>query len=299
MIPRSLALLSVTGLLLGMVACAPEGTAPALRAGSCWGTGASDCQAAMVGRSALLGLGNRVFVPTEPCGDLIDCAGVAVAAPAPAAPATATPTTPEVAVASPSETTGDAFAPAEPIAVVRPAPTAAVPASSGQDDPCGSMAVLSLESKTSLSPGETVCLQATADGRRSAPDPEIQVAAVTLFNNRAGGWPAAVEAALKRPALENAPSLSFAGIKPAYDQGRYSTVLSRTRNVWRNLDKGYQLSGSDRTFVTEFACRSAGQLALSGNPPDDGLDWCERWLDRAQRAGQPTGPIDDLISQLE
>ena len=234
------------------------------------------------------------------CGAVIDCGSTDLAPPAAAAATTSDATDAASAGASDDPDATPATAEARTPAAATPAPTPEpVAVATSGDDPCGTIEVLSLEGKGSLSPAETVCLQATAEGRRSAPDPEIQVAAVTLYNTRAGGWPAAVEAALKRPALKNAPALSFAGIKPAYDQGRYSTVLRRTRTVWRNLDKGYQLSGSDKTFVTEFACRSAGQLALSGNPPDDGLDWCERWLDRAERAGQDTGPIENLIDQLE
>jgi len=296
MIRRLLALGIAAGFALGVAACASEGTPPALRAGNCWGTGATDCQTAMAARGALLGLGNRDFAAPAACGAVIDCATTPTPAATRTPAAARTEPTPSTAAAT---ATSDGSTPAERVAVVEPIREATPAAASSGGDPCGTIAVLSLESKASLSPAETVCLQATADGRRSAPDPEIQVAAVTLFNTRAGGWPAAVEAALKRPALKNAPALSFAGIKPAYDQGRYGTVLTRTRNVWRNLDKGYQLGAKDKTFVTEFACRSAGQLALSGNPPDDGLDWCERWLDRASRAGQPTGPINDLISQVE
>jgi hypothetical protein len=127
----------------------------------------------------------------------------------------------------------------------------------------------------------------------------VQTAAVALYNAKATGWQAAVEAALSRGALANAPMLNFAGIKPAYDRGGYADVLVRARNVWKNLDKGYQLPGGDRSFLVEFACRSAGQLALQGKRPSDGLDWCERWRDRAGKAGQPTQEIEDLVRQVE
>jgi hypothetical protein len=76
-------------------------------------------------------------------------------------------------------------------------------------------------------------------------------------------------------------------------------VLSRAKRVWKNLGKGYQLPSKDRGFLLEFACRSAGQLALGGKPPNDGLDWCERWLDHAERAGQDTTVALDLIDKLE
>ena len=175
--------------------------------------------------------------------------------------------------------------------------TPAVVATGG--DQCAGFQVSALQGKGSLTPEETVCLQDTAHGRRSAADPDVQVAAVTLYNKRISGWPSAVEAALGRPSLGNAPALNFAGIKPAYDAGRYSTVMKRSKSVWRNLDKGYQLSSSDRSFVAEFACRSSAQLALSGKDPGDGITWCERWYDLADRAGKSTDAIQDLIDQLE
>ena len=76
-------------------------------------------------------------------------------------------------------------------------------------------------------------------------------------------------------------------------------MLSRAKRVWKNLGKGYQLSSKDRGYLLEFSCRSAGQLALGGKPPNDGLEWCERWLDHAERAGQNTSVALDLIDKLE
>jgi hypothetical protein len=136
-------------------------------------------------------------------------------------------------------------------------------------------------------------------GKRQASDPEVQIAALVMFNTRSSGWPNSVDFALKRSGLKNSPLLNLAGIKPAYDKGRYGTVLNRAKRVWKNLDKGYQLSSKDRGFVLEFACRSAGQLALGGKPANRGLDWCERWLDHAERAGQDTTVALDLIDKLE
>jgi len=307
------ALLLATGLVAG---CGGgEAARHDLGAENCWGTGAASCgQAALLGRIAPLGLANlgtaSVLTAVADCGAVVDCADAPPPRRTPAA-ATSSGGSSGSSVASSSSGSGSgsgsgggggsSSATPAPTATPVDAPTSATtpPPDTSGDDVCGGIVVKSLEGSSSLSPAETVCLQATAEGRTSATDPDVQVAAITLFNNRAGGWKGAVEAALKRPALGNAPPLNFAGIKPAYDQGRYSTVLKRSRTVWRNLDKGYQLSGKDRGFVVEFACRSAGQLALSGNPPDDGLDWCERWLDVAQRSGGAVGPIEDLISQLE
>ena len=189
---------------------------------------------------------------------------------------------------------------ATPAAVAEATPVAPVtesPANTG--DVCAGVDVASLASAASLTSDQTTCLVATAKGQRPAPDPEVQAAAVALFNHKASGWSGAVEAALGRPALKNAPALNFAGLKPAYDRGRYPTVLARSRIVWRNMDKGTQWTRSDRVFVTEFACRSSAQLAMSGDPPGDGLDWCERWLDAAERAGTDTSAIQDLIDQVE
>jgi hypothetical protein len=167
------------------------------------------------------------------------------------------------------------------------------------ENPCRGVALAGVEQKQALAGGELLCLQAIARGKAPATDPELQAAATALYNIKASGWTEAVEAALGRPSVANAPLLNFAAIKPAYDGRRYNDVLRRAGVVWKNLDKGYQLGAADRTFVVEFACRSAGQLALAGKAPGDGLDWCERWKDRAVKDGLPTGPIDDLIRQLE
>jgi hypothetical protein len=130
-------------------------------------------------------------------------------------------------------------------------------------------------------------------------DSEVQVAALEAFNKRERGWKKSVGRALQRPGLKNSPLLNFAGISPAYNSGRYSLVLHRARIVWKNLGKGYQLGSKERGFLLEYSCRSAGQLALGGKPANDGLDWCERWLDHAERSGQSTVEAQNLIDELE
>ena len=169
----------------------------------------------------------------------------------------------------------------------------------GLGDRCAAIRIEELRGLASLSAAQVACLQDTAHGRRDASDPDAQEAAVLLFNHRATGWSAAVEAALGRPGLSKAPALSFAGIKPAYDGGRYTTVTRRGRVVWANLDKGYDLTTEDVSFVAEHACRASVQVALSGGDADEGITWCERWLELAEQSGASTAPIQDLIEQLE
>ncbi len=174
------------------------------------------------------------------------------------------------------------------------------PKSTGKASPnCAGLSIEGMEKKATLSAKEASCAMDTAKGTTNASDAVVQTAAIALYNTKASGWASAVEAALGRSALSNAPPLNFAGIKPAYDKSRYGTVLQRSRKVWRNLGKGYQLTGSDKDFLVEYSCRSAGQLALSGKPPSDGIDWCERWLDRAERSGGSVDEVEDLIRQLE
>lgn len=275
---------------------------------NCWGTGGGDaasCQQQLAPRLVGLALAQgdvRRVIEAPACGAPIDCATAPVATPAPtpARGSTVAASTPAPAAGDPTPSgTAETPEPTTPrLALATPAPATPAPVAAGGDR-CAGYQVTALEGKASLTPEETVCLQDTAHGRRPASDPEVQTAAVALYNKRISGWPGAVEAALGKSSLANAPALNFAGIKPAYDAGRYSTVMKRAKTIWRNLDKGYQLSSSDRSFVVEFACRSSAQLALSGKDPGDGITWCERWYDLAQRAGKPTDPIQDLIDQLE
>ena len=189
-------------------------------------------------------------------------------------------------------------APVDP-APVDPAPVALREGSDSVADRCAGIRIEELRGLASLGAAQVACLQDTAHSRRDASDPDAQEAAVLLFNHRTTGWQAAVEAALGRPGLGKAPALSFAGIKPAYDGGRYSVVTRRARVVWANLDKGYDLSTADVSFVAEHACRASAQVALSGGDADEGLTWCERWFDLAEQVGAPTAPIQDIIDQLE
>jgi hypothetical protein len=307
-----------TLLLLALSALVAGCGGPTLEARgvNCWGAGGGDaahCRDALSARLvglALVDSAAQGVLGASTCGGLIDCATAVIPTPVASRTPTAShggSTTPAAtpAASTPRATTPEATTPAagEPstprLALATPEPRTPEPVVTGGADSCAGYQVASLEAKSGLTPEETVCLQDTAHGRRTASDPDMQIAAVTLYNRRISGWPGAVEAALGRPSLGNAPALNFAGIKPAYDAGRYSTVMKRAKAVWRNLDKGYQLSSSDRSFVSEYACRSSAQLALSGKDPGDGITWCERWYDLAERAGKPTDPIQDLIDQLE
>lgn len=278
-------------------------------AADCWGAETERCEGAPAAVKTALGGSDLVGPLAEVrCGELLDCdtlgGGVAAAVAPPsvrgpatrepvAQPSTGTPEpTPGVEPPIPDPTPEEADSTPAPA----PDPTPAAPAEPVATASCD---VMALEDATSLSAADVACLQGVATGAMGASDPERQVAAITLYNRRAAGWGPAVEAALSRPALANAPLLNFAAIKPAYDARRYGDVLARSRTVWRNLGKGYQLGGADKTFLVEFACRSAGQLALGGKPPTDGLDWCERWLERAESAGQDTAAAEALIEQLE
>ena len=299
-IPLALLLLTLASTVVGC-----GGPALDSRTSNCWGLGggsSGECQDALNARLVGLALAPSQaasVVGATGCGAPIDCTTAPVPTPVAArttpAPADAPVPTPRLeqhAAPTPAATS------TPQLALATPEPQTPAPVAAGGDR-CAGYQIAALEGKASLTPEETVCLQDTAHGRRTAPDPDVQVAATALYNRKVSGWPSAVEAALGRPSLGNAPLLNFAGIKPAYDGGRYSTVMKRAKSVWRNLDKGYQLSSSDRSFVAEFACRSSAQLALSGKDPGDGITWCERWYDLADRAGRSTDAIQDLIDQLE
>lgn len=184
-----------------------------------------------------------------------------------------------------------------------PAPTAtpvqADPVATASSQACKGITISALESKASLTESEVKCATDAAYGRAGVSSSDVQIAAIALRNKRTKGWADAVEAALKQGSNGNAPLLNFAGIEHAYNLKRYVTVLRRARIVWQNRGKGYQFGAKDLDFVVEFSCRSAGQLALAGKPAGDGLDWCERWLDRAESAGKATQEIEDLIRQVE
>jgi len=170
---------------------------------------------------------------------------------------------------------------------------------SGSAGSCAGIDIPSLEDKGSLSGAEKSCLMDAAAGKVGASDPDIQIAVITLYNQKAPGWQKAVESALSRKNLANAPNLNLAGIKPAYDGKKYGTVIKRSDVVWRNLNKGYALSAEQRTFLAEFACRSALQLHLMQKPNSRGFDWCERWRSRLAKTGGSTSEVDDILDQLE
>jgi len=289
---RPLLLLLLVALAAG---CSVEEPRLEVAADGCWGH--ADCSAGLATVRAALGAdlgpaGSKAAVTATGCGPVVDCDGAVAATDSDPASEPATPRE------TPASDPASDPRPKEPSEATPPAADA-TPEPVASAGGCDDVSPGELEKAASLNPSDVLCLGDIARGVTTASDADRQVAAIALYNHKASGWPAAVEAALKRPGLRNAPALNFAGIKPAYDGSRYGAVVSRANVVWRNLDKGYQLSSGDKTFLTEFACRASGQLALAGNAPDAGLDWCERWLARASKAGQDTGPIQDLIDQLE
>ena len=292
-------LLGALAIFVLLGGCSADEPRLAVQAADCWGH--ADCGAGLASVRSALGAEVAVAADREAanasgCGPVVDCRAAAASnAGSAKPPQTTARVEPEERPTPRAEAPTGAEPPtrAEP-----PTPEPEVVAAAGSAG-CEDISVSELEKAASLSPADVLCLGEIARGAITSADTERQIAAVALYNHKATGWPAAVEAALKRPSLRNAPALNFAGIKTAYDRGQYLAVVKRADVVWRNLEKGYQLSGSDKTFLSEFACRSAGQLALQGDSPSSGLDWCERWLARASSTGADTGPIQDLIDQLE
>lgn len=300
------------------------------------GTGA--CRDARI--AVVHALGGGGIVPTGSCGAVIDCAtapppptprptpppvrgnDTPAATPGPVAtretppPASATPVgtpppsmtpppawTPEPTAQTPPPATPTPTATATPATPPPPTPTPKV-ASAGPDPgaaaKCAGMDITTLAGKAALADGEVSCLVAATGKDSGFAEADVQTAAIALYNVKASGWAKAVEDALARSGLKNAPRLNLAGIKSAYDGGKHATVLVRARATWKGMTNGFALSTAERTFVTEFACRASGQLVLGGkDTPSDALEWCERWLDLANRAGAPTGEIEDLIRQVE
>jgi len=192
---------------------------------------------------------------------------------------------------------GEAAAPAvEPQQEPKQEKVAAVPSDRGS---CDGIDISALEQRSDLSGAERKCLMDASTGKADVSSPEVQVAAITLYNTKSSGWKKAVESALKQKNLKNAPQLNFAGIKTAYDSNKYSRVIRRSTVVWKNRGKGYQLSAKDLTFVTEFACRSALQLHLMQRSDPAGFVWCERWQSRLSKSGDPTAEVDDILYHLE
>ena len=327
-LPRRIQLCLFPATLLGvllLVGC-PAGETMDLKAGNCWGTGAEDCRSERA--SALRALGYEglqlaAMAADLSCGAVINCAAQPAAtvqkskasslasasvptasSRPPASPKNVPSSTPPAAGQAASEaapvqasTVAKPTAVAEtPAAKSEPEQVAALSSSSGS---CAGIDIAALEDKSALSGAEKSCAMDAAMGRAGVSEPEVQVAVISLYNSKATGWQKAVEAALSRKNLANAPNLNLAGIKPAYDGKQYATVIKRADIVWRNLSKGYALSGEQRTFLTEFACRSALQLHLMQKPHSRGFDWCERWRSRVGKAGGSTSEVDDILDQLE
>ena len=324
--------IGLVSLVLALLCCGCAGEGMAVQTADCWGSGEGDCREAQGRVLRALGYkdaGLAAVGADLTCGAVVDCAALAeVVAKSPAVKTSQASPVKPTSTGNPAATTtvpAGSGSPASPVAVqtegaqqdavaaaaepstgtaaaeeqAPAAPSEKVAAVSGPTGSCKGIDIGALDNKGSLSDAEKTCLMDAARGKAEASDPDIQVAVIVLFNQKVPGWQKAVEAALSRKNLANAPNLNFAGIKPAYDGAKYATVIKRSDVVWRNLKKGYALSGEQRTFLSEFACRSALQLHLMQKPNDRGFDWCERWRSRLSKSGGSTAEVDDILDQLE
>ncbi len=311
-------------LLIALAGC--SGETWVAESPACWGRAAEGVEACQEAhRASLRALGGTSIVAGSSCGAVVDCANVpppktasrergtasVSPTPPPARRASNEPVAAQMPPPSPEPATevvssaqeAEAAPEAPPQAAPAPPPEAkaepvAVVASGAAA--CEGLEVTALATKGSLSTGELGCLVAVAKAGSGYADPDVQTAAVTLYNTKSAGWTGAVESALKRPGLRNAPRLNFAGIKPAYDGGQFQAVVARAKAAYRGHTNGFSLSGKERSYVFEFACRASAQLVLAGkSAPPDGLTWCERWMELAAAAGQHTDEIDDLMMKLE
>jgi len=284
------------------------GEAPPGQADDCWGLGDDECARRVDDRAVVLGIttdGTSPFDEAD-CGDPLTCND-------------AQPVTPDTPPAVPPPVTAGADEqPADDpatAAVGRPEPpdedaVAAVnvePPSAGdlgtRPAACSGIDVRVVSQRgTALSSSELACLRGVAlDHAPLAIDDftDLQMATIGLVNARDAQWPQAVERSLSYSELRNSPTLNFAGITPAFNEGRYPAVLQRANSVWSNLDKGYRLSAADRTFVAEYACRAGVQLHMQGQLSDDHERWCRIWVDRLQHEGGDASEALGLLERVE
>jgi hypothetical protein len=297
---------------LVQASCGGSGDPSAADAQDCWGTGAdgADCAEA-IGRAAQnLGVtppADDSWLTTDDCGDAVDCDAVADTTTDQRTEGTHThvvePITEQGGVEPPTHgyvapDPGDDDA-AE--AVTPPPPPDPV-ATSWPTSCLGHDVRRVAQRGQPFTDGEIGCMRDVALDHEPLEIDDftaIQEATIGLVNARDGNWQQAVERSLSYSELRNSPNLNFAGITPAYNQGRYSTVISRANCVWSNLDKGYAVSASDRTFVAEFACRSGVQLHMQGQISPDHERWCRIWTDRLEHEGGDATEARGLLEQVE
>jgi len=314
--PTACAAIAALGLLAG---CIAHGDPSATHAAECWGSQAEDCAARMAPRAARLGMADGdhdALLKGGACGSSLDCDGVALTtgddddattSGIDAADPAHTDPGEDITQAGPGD---DDQGQGEPITARRDDDDATTPVNVQPPDPVSndrptSCAGLNLEvvaQKGQLSGSETTCLRDMAlkyEPLAVSDFTAIQVAVLGLYNARDPQWQSAVERALSYSELQYSPRLNFAGLKPAYDQGRYGTVVRRANTVWTNLDKGLRLTAADRTFVSEFACRAGVQLHLQGQTSDDPERWCSIWVDRLEHEGSDASEARSLLEQVE
>lgn len=282
------------------------------RADDCWGLGADDCARKVDTRAAVLGVATTDEVPFggTDCGDPLTCNDVR---PLPAPGATGGDATP----AAVAENVAPSADPAPSVGMADPGPdahdddaaTTMVPpppvstASAGRPAACDGVDVRGVSQRgAELSDSELLCLRGIAlDHEPLAVDDftDLQMATIGLVNARDSRWQRAVERSLSYSELRNSPTLNFAGITPAYNDGRYPVVLERANSVWANLDKGYRLSAQDRTFVAEYACRAGIQLHMQGQLSADHERWCRIWVDRLEHEGGDATEAHSLLGQVQ
>ena len=298
--------------LLALTGCGGGGDPSAADARDCWGQGAdgADCAEA-IGRSAEnLGVappGDDAWLDADDCGEVVHCDAVADHVDEPVTEDTGgnpivEPITERGGVEppTPGHTPPD---PGDDDATDPPTPPPPDPVASSWPSSCDGHDVRRVARRGQpFTDGELGCMRDVALDHEPLEIDDftaIQEATIGLVNARDGNWQQAVERSLSYSELRNSPNLNFAGITPAYNQGRYSTVISRANCVWSNLDKGYALSAKDRTFVAEFACRSGVQLHMQGQISPDHERWCRIWTDRLEHEGADATEARGLLEQVE
>lgn len=297
-------------LVVSTTACKGPTDPEMTNARDCWGTGAEgeDCAEQVSDRASTLGI-----APAPPlnaagdCGDLVACGGKALTE-----VVREQGTDSGLALADPgSSATRRETATSEPVPQVREIATpAVVPLAEHTEAPaadrpptCGGIDLRAVAQRgTPFSSEELSCLRDVAlDLEPLEVDDftDMQMATIGLVNARDGRWQKAVERSLSYSELRNSPTLNFAGITPAYNDGRYAAVLDRADSVWANLDKGYRLSARDRTFVAEYACRAGVQLHMEGQLSPRHERWCRIWVDRLEHEGGDATEARSLLQQVE
>ncbi len=292
--------------LLWMIACS-TGDPSATAAQDCWGHGVEggDCAQRVGHDAANLGVAppqDDPVLAAGDCGDPVDCDAAAEVVEVEPITAGHDVEMPTPNIVTPPPRGDDDDATAEP-ATESPTPPPPPVTATSWPGTCAAYDVRRVTRRGQpFTDGELGCVRDVALNHEPLEIDDftaIQEATIGLVNTRDASWQQAVERSLSYSELRNSPNLNFAGITPAYNQGRYSTVISRANCVWSNLDKGYAISAADRTFVAEFACRSGVQLHMQGQISPDHERWCRIWVDRLEHEGKDATEARGLLDQVE